>query len=105
MNSKLNSLLTNSKKEIQYLINKSISKVLSNLLITSRSLRLYDLLGDEKPIVNSISEYKVIREILWMLQSPSYSYLFQRTSDDNIFLRKNVSIPSLTDVSYKIIKI
>lgn len=44
-----------------------------------------------------LSEYKVLREIIWMLQAPTDCCIFYKDSEDGKFkARKNVTIPSTT---------
>lgn len=45
----------------------------------------------------TISEYKVMREILFMLHIPSSTCIFQEENERFVF-RKNITIPSLTKV-------
>lgn len=49
-----------------------------------------------------ISEYKVIREVLWILQVPSNTFLFNLTNDGRILTNEGIAIPSLTSVSMKL---
>lgn len=48
--------------------------------------------------INTISEYKIIREVLWMLRIPSNTYIFEEHGPTYI-VKPGVSIPSLSKVS------
>jgi hypothetical protein len=53
--------------------------------------------GCDEPSPNILSEYKVLREILWMFFTPATSYLF--TEENKKFtVNPNITIPSLTKV-------
>jgi hypothetical protein len=53
--------------------------------------------GYDEPQTNTLSEYKVLREILWMFFTPTTSYLF--TEENKKFaVNPNITIPSLTEV-------
>lgn len=50
------------------------------------------------PNISIISEYKVIREILWQLWIPHVSTVFE-ISINNICVKNNITIPSVRLVS------
>ncbi|XP_075226285.1 gamma-tubulin complex component 5 [Lycorma delicatula] len=46
-----------------------------------------------------ISEYKLIREVLWILQVPADTFIFKITNSGEVITKENISIPSLTPES------
>ncbi|XP_076685687.1 gamma-tubulin complex component 5 isoform X2 [Andrena cerasifolii] len=50
--------------------------------------------------LGTVSEYLVCRELLWMFYTQMHMVVFQRNADADFSIRPDVSIPSLTTVSF-----
>jgi len=53
--------------------------------------------GHDDPQTNILSEYTVLREILWMFFTPATTYLFKEV-DKQFSIKPNITVPSLTKV-------
>jgi len=51
--------------------------------------------GHDDPQTNILSEYTVLREILWMFFTPATTYLFKEV-DKQFSVKPNITLPSLT---------
>lgn len=51
--------------------------------------------GHDNPQTSVLSEYKVLRELLWMFFTPATTYLFKEVNK-NFTVKPNITIPSLT---------
>jgi len=54
--------------------------------------------GHSEPQTNTLSEYKVLREILWMFFTPATTYLFKE-ENKKFTINPNITISSLTKVT------
>ena len=53
--------------------------------------------GHDNPQTNILSEYRVLREILWMFFTPAKTYLFKEVNNQ-FSAKPNITVPSLTKV-------
>jgi len=53
--------------------------------------------GHDNPQTNILSEYIVLREILWMFFTPATTYLFKE-ENKQFSVKPNITVPSLTKV-------
>jgi len=53
--------------------------------------------GHDNPQTNILSEYTVLREILWMFFAPATTYLFKEVNKQ-FSVKSNVTVASLTKV-------
>ncbi|GLG98082.1 Gamma-tubulin complex component [Gryllus bimaculatus] len=72
---------------------KQLAEKVESVFPSANLAKTWDKCCDES--TSTISEYKVVREILWMLQAPTTTTLFQEVNGQ-FSIQSNITIPSLT---------